>query len=74
MVLLNSKMRRDVSWAVIHWFELGTLALLCLNLWFVSSVLGTLRDTNRWLAFLARIRWDEGTLGPPNAGSESTPG
>jgi len=48
-----------VSWAIIHWFELGTLVLLCLNLWFVSSVLGTLRETNRWLAFLARVRWDE---------------
>lgn len=62
-----------MGWAVIHWFELGTLALLCLNLWFVSSVLGALRETNRWLAFLARIRWDEGTLEPPNAGGDGPP-
>jgi hypothetical protein len=48
-----------VGWVIIHWFELGTLALLCLNLWFVSSVLNALRETNRWLAFLTRVRWDE---------------
>ena len=52
-----------MNWAIIHWFELGTLVLLSLNLWFVSSVLGTLRETNRWLAFLTRVRWDE-THGP----------
>jgi hypothetical protein len=46
-------------WLVIHWFEVGTLVLLCLNLWFVSSVLNTLRETNRWLVFLSRIRWNE---------------
>jgi len=46
-------------WIIIHWFELGTLVLLCLNLWFVSSVLHALRETNRWLVFLSRIRWDE---------------
>jgi len=34
-----------VGWVIIHWFELGTLALLCLNLWFVSSVLNALRET-----------------------------
>jgi hypothetical protein len=58
-----------VGWVIIHWFELGTLALLCLNLWFVSSVLNALRETNRWLAFLTRVRWDE-TNGPesPNEG------
>jgi len=55
-----------VAWAITHWFELGTLALLCLNLWFVSSVLQALRDTNRWLAFLTRIQWDE-TDAPENA-------
>jgi hypothetical protein len=48
-----------VGWVIIHWFELGTLVLLCLNLWFVSSVLNALRETNRWLAFLSRVRWDE---------------
>jgi len=26
-----------MGWVIIHWFELGTLALLSLNLWFVSS-------------------------------------
>jgi hypothetical protein len=48
-----------VGWAIIHWFELGTLALLCLNLWFVSAVLNALRETNRWLVFLTRVRWNE---------------
>jgi hypothetical protein len=52
-----------LGWAIIHWFELGTLVLLCLNLWFVSSVLNALRETNRWLVFLTRVRWDE-TNGP----------
>ena len=52
-------------WVVIHWFELGTLLLLCLNLWFVFKVLNALRETNRWLVFLSRIRWDE-THGPQN--------
>ena len=63
-----------MGWAIIHWFELGTLALLCLNLWFVSSVLNVLRETNRWLAFLTRVRWDE-TDAPegPNAGRRSPP-
>ena len=55
----NNVGRRDVNWAIIHWFEKGTLVLLCFNLWFVSSVLGTLRETNRGLAFLTRVRWDE---------------
>jgi hypothetical protein len=48
-----------MGWVLVHWFELGTLVLLCLNLWFVSSVLNTLRETNRWLAFLTRVRWEE---------------
>lgn len=48
-----------MGWVIIHWFELGTLVLLCLNLWFVSLVLNALRETNRWLAFLTRVRWDE---------------
>jgi hypothetical protein len=52
-----------VGWAIIHWFELSTLVLLCLNFWIVSSVLYTLRETNRWLVFLTRVRWDE-TNGP----------
>jgi hypothetical protein len=45
-------------WVVLHWFELISLALLTLNLWFVSSVLGVLRETNRWLILLSRIEWD----------------
>jgi hypothetical protein len=56
-------MRNMYIWVIIHWFELGTLVLLCLNLWFVSSVLHALRETNRWLVFLSRVRWDE-THGP----------
>ena len=47
------------GWVIIHWFELGTLALLCLNLWFVSSVLNALRETNRLIAFLTSFRWEE---------------
>jgi hypothetical protein len=59
----------DVGWVIIHWFELGTLVLLCLNLWFVTSVVRALRETNRWLAFLTRIRWDE-THGPAGSPEE----
>ena len=47
------------AWVIIHWFELGTLVLLCLNLWFVSSVLNALRETNRWSGFLSRIQWEQ---------------
>jgi len=47
------------AWIIIHWFEIGTLVLLCLNLWFVSVVLNTLRETNHWLVFLSRIQWDQ---------------
>ena len=46
-------------WIIIHWFELSTLVLLCLNLWFVVSVLNVLRATNHWLAFLSRVQWDQ---------------
>ena len=60
-----------MGWAIIHWFELGTLMLLCLNLWFVSSVLHALRETNRWLAFLTRVRWDE--TDAPESGDEGRP-
>lgn len=48
-----------IRWIIIHWFELSTLALLCLNLWFVTSVLNALRETNRWLSFLSSIQWDQ---------------
>ena len=47
------------SWVTMHWFELGTLVLLCLNLWFVFVVLNALRETNRWIAFLSRIQWEQ---------------
>ncbi len=50
-------------WVILHWFELSTLVLLCLNLWFVSSVLSALKETNRWLSFLSSIPWDQ-TRGP----------
>jgi hypothetical protein len=55
---------RDVErWIGLHWFELSTLVLLCLNLWFVVSVLKVLRATNHWLSLLSRIQWDQ-THGP----------
>jgi len=47
------------NWMILHWFELGTLVLLCLNLWFVSAVLNALRETNRWIAFLSRVQWEQ---------------
>jgi hypothetical protein len=47
------------SWVTMHWFELGTLVLLCLNLWFVFVVLNALRETNRWIVFLSRIQWEQ---------------
>jgi hypothetical protein len=40
-------------WAIIHWFELVTLALLCLNLWFVFEVLKVLRAVKDCLMLLA---------------------
>jgi hypothetical protein len=54
-----------IGWIIIHWFELSTLALLCLNLWFVTSVVNALRETNRWLSFLSSIQWDQ-TQRPEN--------
>ena len=59
------------SWVILHWFELGTLVLLCLNLWFVSAVLNALRETNRWMALLSRIHWEQ-THEPPEAGPTSS--
>ncbi len=47
------------AWLLIHWFELATLVLLCLNLWFVASVLNALRETNRWIGFLSRVQWEQ---------------
>jgi hypothetical protein len=48
-----------MDWILIHWFELSTLILLCLNLWFVTAVLSTLRETNRWLSFLSNVEWEQ---------------
>ena len=60
-----------IDWARLHWFELATLALLSLNIWFVSAVLRALRETNRWIALLSRIHWEEQTHEPPEAGPTS---
>jgi hypothetical protein len=56
-------------WIVIHWFELSTLALLCLNLWFVWAVLAVLRMVNNWLVFFAR--WAEESQREARTQSES---
>jgi hypothetical protein len=48
-------------WIVVHWFELSSLGLLCLNLWFVFTVLNAMREMNRWLAILSR--WLDRTQG-----------
>jgi len=55
------------AWVILHWFELGTLVLLCLNLWFVSSVLNALRETNRWIGLLSRIQWEQTHEGIPGS-------
>src|ERR1700730_17192769 len=50
--------RRDrtvSNWIIIHWFELSSLILLGLNLWFIFTVLTVLRETNRWLAILSPV-------------------
>ena len=41
-------------WIIIHWFELTALALLGLNLWFVSKVLNVLTAVQDSLMLLAR--------------------
>ena len=51
-------------WIVIHWFELSTLILLCLNLWFLASVLNTLHETNRWFSILASYLDNKQTTEP----------
>ena len=58
------------NWVILHWFELGTLVLLCLNLWFVSTVLNALRETNRWIAFLSRVQWEQ-AQGSPGSSAPS---
>ena len=52
------------GWIIIHWFELSTLLLLCLNLWFLVSVLNTLNETNRWFSILAHYFDNRRTTGP----------
>ena len=54
-----------LNWIIFHWFEVGTLVLLCLNLWFVCTVLNALRETNRWIAFLSRVQWEQTQGSPP---------
>jgi len=58
------------AWVRLHWFELGTLLLLCLNLWFVSAVLNALRETNRWIGFLSRIQWEQTHEAAPGSASQ----
>jgi len=58
------------TWVILHWFELGTLVLLCLNLWFVSTVLNALRETNRWIAFLSHVQWEQ-AQGSPGSSAPS---
>ena len=43
----------DYCWIRIHWFELLSLALLCLNLWFVFEVLKVLGAVKDALMLLA---------------------
>jgi hypothetical protein len=47
-----------ITWIRVHWFEVSCLFLLALNFWFVTTVLSTLRATNEWLTFLARLQED----------------
>jgi len=54
-----------LNWIILHWFEVGTLVLLCLNLWFVSTVLNALRETNRWIAFLSSVQSEQARGSPP---------
>lgn len=56
----------ELGWIIIHWFELSTLMLLCLNLWFISAVLSTLRETNRWLSFLSTYQWEQAQNSAPS--------
>jgi len=42
------------DWIRLHWFELSTLLLLGLNLWFVAKVLSVLRAVQDGLILLAR--------------------
>ena len=41
------------QWIRTHWFELITLVLLCLNLWFVFEVLKALGAVKEGLVVLA---------------------
>ena len=61
-------------WIFVHWFELTTITLLALNLWFVIEVLRVLRAVKDALMLLAgwldRTR-DEGELRRKGGGNES---
>jgi hypothetical protein len=72
---LVSSLRGDntmVHWVGIHWFELSALVLLIANLWLVSKILETMRETSRWLDFLS-VRWDQlmAFNGTKDAGADS---
>ncbi len=54
-----------MHWIRTHWFELSTVILLTLNLWFVTSVLNALRETNRWLSFLSSLGWSRSPPSDP---------
>jgi hypothetical protein len=41
-------------WVRIHWFELLSLVLLCLNLWFVFQMLKVMSAVKDALLFFAR--------------------
>ncbi|MBV8893337.1 MAG: hypothetical protein JO266_15435 [Acidobacteria bacterium] len=53
------------DWVRVHWFELSTLVLLCLNLWFVFEVLKVMRAVKEALLLLAR--WLDKTRNDPGA-------
>ena len=57
------------QWIRTHWFELITLVLLCVNLWFVWKVLKVLRAASEMLILLAgwldRARSDDVARGLP---------
>jgi hypothetical protein len=55
-----------------HYYPLAERSMLMLlfpDLWFVQTALATLKETNRWLAFLSSVQWEQ-TNNPraPNSG------
>jgi hypothetical protein len=63
-----------MNWIRLHWFELSTLLLLGLNLWFVAKVLSVLRAVQDGLILLAR--WSDiarrEVHRSPSVGSDAT--